>query len=377
MTDRILTTHTGSLPRPPGLVEALGLAGDGAADDATQERMLQEAVAGVVARQRDARVDVVSDGEQSKAGYSTYVTARLTGFGGQGHPLRMQQDAIDFPEWGAPLMAGIESLLATPACVGDVAYADPALIERDVANLRAALDRHPGTEGFLTTASPGVISLFLENQHYATHEEYIGALAGAMRTEYEALHASGMLIQIDCPDLAVGRHVQFTDLTLEEFKRAIELHVEALNDATRSIPAEAMRIHLCWGNYEGPHNHDVPLAEILPIVLRARPAQISFELANPRHEHEWRVFEEVELPEDKVLVPGVIDSTTNYIEHPELVAERIVRLARLVGRDRVVASTDCGFATFASYAPVFPSIVYAKLGALAEGAERASEELWG
>ncbi len=377
MTDRILTTHTGSLPRPPGLVEALGLAGDGAADEATQERLLQEAVAGVVARQVDAGVDVVSDGEQSKAGYSTYVTERLTGFGGRAYPLRGQQDIIDFPDWGEPLTAGIEATLATPACIGDVAYAQPALVERDVENLRAALAAHPGADGFITTASPGVISMFLENQHYAGHEEYLAALAAAMRTEYEALHASGFLLQIDCPDLAVGRHVQFKDLSPEEFRRTIELHVEALNDATRDIPPEAMRIHLCWGNYEGPHNHDVPLAEILPTVLKARPAQISFELANPRHEHEWRVFEDVDLPDDKVLVPGVIDSTTNYIEHPDLVAERIVRLARLVGRERVIASTDCGFATFAGFAPVFPSIVYAKLGALAEGAERASEELWG
>ncbi len=376
MTDRILTTHTGSLPRPPGLVEALGLAGDGASDDATQDRMLQEAVAGVVARQRDAGVDVVSDGEQSKASYSTYVTERLTGFGGRGNPLRAQQDAIDFPEWGEPLMAGIGSMLVTPACIGDVAYADATLLERDVANLRRALAAHPGAEAFMTTASPGVISLFLENQHYATHEDYLRALAAAMRTEYEALHACGMLLQIDCPDLAVGRHVQFPDMPLEEWKRTIELHVEALNDATRDIPPEAMRIHLCWGNYEGPHNHDVPLAEILPIVLRARPAQISFELANPRHEHEWRVFEDVDLPDDKILVPGVIDSTTNYIEHPELVAERLVRLAGLVGRERVIASTDCGFATFAGFAPVFPSIVYAKLGALAEGAELATKELW-
>jgi 5-methyltetrahydropteroyltriglutamate--homocysteine methyltransferase len=375
-TDRILTTHTGSLPRPPGLVEALGLAGDEAADRETQDRLLRDAVAGVVARQVEAGIDTVSDGEQSKAGYSTYVTERLTGFGGSAHPLRAQQDTIDFPDWGEPLRAGIEAMLATPACIGDVAYADTALMERDVENLRRALGEHPGAEGFMTTASPGVISMFLENQHYPSHEDYLAALAATMRIEYEALHASGFLLQIDCPDLAVGRHVQFKDLSREEFKRTIELHVEALNDATRAIPPEAMRIHLCWGNYEGPHNHDVPLAEILPTVLKARPAQISFELANPRHEHEWRVFEDVDLPDDKVLVPGVIDSTTNYIEHPELVAERIVRLARLVGRERVIASTDCGFATFAAFAPVFPSIVYAKLGTLAEGAELATRELW-
>jgi len=375
-TDRIHTTHTGSLPRPPGLVEALGLAGDGAADEATQDRLLRDAVAGVVARQVEAGIDTVSDGEQSKAGYSTYVTERLTGFGGRAYPLRGQQDAIDFPDWGEPLRAGIEATLATPACIGDVAFAQPALVERDVANLRAALAAHPDADGFITTASPGVISMFLENQHYASHEEYLAALAAAMRTEYEALHASGFLLQIDCPDLAVGRHVQFKDLSSDEFRRMIELHVEALNEATRAIPPEAMRIHLCWGNYEGPHNHDVPLAEILPTVLKARPAQISFELANPRHEHEWRVFEDTVLPDDKVLVPGVIDSTTNYIEHPELVAERIVRLARLVGRERIIASTDCGFATFAGFAPVFPSIVYAKLGTLAEGAELATRELW-
>ena len=272
MTDRILTTHTGSLPRPPGLVEALGLAGDGAADEATQERLLQEAVAGVVARQVDAGVDVVSDGEQSKAGYSTYVTERLTGFGGRGTPLRgAAGHHSTSPSGASRSWRASRRRSRRPRASATSPIAEPALVERDIANLRRALDAHPGAEGFMTTASPGVISLFLENQHYTTHEDYLGALAAAMRTEYEALHASGMLLQIDCPDLAVGRHVQFPDMPLEEWKRTIELHVEALNDATRNIPPEAMRMHLCWGNYEGPHNHDVPLAEILPIVLQ-RPS---------------------------------------------------------------------------------------------------------
>jgi 5-methyltetrahydropteroyltriglutamate--homocysteine methyltransferase len=368
--ERILTTHTGSLPRPSALLQALG---DGQVSDA----FLRENVADVVAAQARAGVDIVSDGEMSKAGYSTYVTDRLTGFGGRGAPLSAQKDALEFPDWGAPLLAGLETTLVTPACVGEVAYDDADLLQRDITNLRAAVADHPEAEGFMSSASPGVISMFLENQHYPSHEAYLGALATAMKTEYDAIHASGFMLQIDCPDLAAGHHVQFPDMPLDEWKRTIALHVDVLNEATRDIPPEAMRLHLCWGNYAGPHNHDVPLAEILDIVLRARPSGISFEAANPRHEHEWHLFEDIALPDDKVLIPGVIDSTTNYIEHPELVAERIVRLARLVGRERVIAGTDCGFGTFAGYSPVFPSVVYAKLATLAEGAERAREKLSG
>jgi 5-methyltetrahydropteroyltriglutamate--homocysteine methyltransferase len=228
----------------------------------------------------------------------------------------------------------------------------------------------------MTAASPGVISLFLENRHYPSHEAYIAALAEAMKEEYDAIHQAGFVLQLDCPDLAVGRHVQGADESLSDWKQKIGLHIEAINAATREIPPEDLRLHLCWGNYEGPHNHDVPLAEIIGIVLKARPSAISFEAANPRHEHEWRVFEDIELPDDKVLLPGVIDSTTNYVEHPELVAQRIINYANAVGRERVIASSDCGFGTFAGLNTVASDVTFAKLAAMAEGAELASGELW-
>jgi 5-methyltetrahydropteroyltriglutamate--homocysteine methyltransferase len=228
----------------------------------------------------------------------------------------------------------------------------------------------------MTAASPGVISVFLENRRYQSHQAYIGALADAMKTEYDAIHQAGFVLQLDCPDLAMGRHIQAPDSSLSDWRKMIELHVEAINAATRDIPAEDLRMHLCWGNYEGPHNHDVPVAEIIPIVLKARPSAISFEAANPRHEHEWRVFEDVKLPDDKMLLPGVIDSTTNYIEHPEVVAQRIINSARAVGRERVMASSDCDFGTFAGLTTVAGDVTFAKLAAMAEGARLASGELW-
>jgi 5-methyltetrahydropteroyltriglutamate--homocysteine methyltransferase len=335
------------------------------------------AVADIVARQVQAGVDVVNDGEMGKVSYATYVTERLSGFGGKGSSMRIA-DVDDYPEWAHSVgFDEIDRLLSRPACVGDVAYVDRGPLEDDIANLQAAAAASVPHEVFMSAASPGVISLFLENQHYASHEDYLAALGEAMKTEYDAVHAAGFVLQVDCPDLAMGRHIQFAEASLEEWRSVAALNVEALNAATRDIPAEDMRIHLCWGNYEGPHNHDIPLGEILDIVLRARPAGISFEAANPRHEHEWRVFEDVGLPEGKVLIPGVVDSTTNYIEHPEVVAERIINFARHVGRENVIAGSDCGFATAAGMVPIDPKVTFAKLAAMADGAKLASGELWG
>ncbi|MFN8202562.1 MAG: cobalamin-independent methionine synthase II family protein [Solirubrobacteraceae bacterium] len=376
-TDRILTTHTGSLPRPPGLREMLaGMSAGERPEPNAFAREVRDAVAQIVADQVEAGVDVVNDGEASKVMYATYVTERLSGFGDRGRAIGLG-DVRDYPEWAHE--AGFDdvgAMLALPACVGDVVYVDRGPLDADIENLRAAADASSPDDVFLSAASPGVISLFLENQHYATREDYLAALADAMKTEYDAIHAAGFVLQIDCPDLAMGRHIEFPDASLEDWRRAITTNVEALNQATADIPPEDMRIHLCWGNYEGPHHLDVPLGDILDIVLRARPAGISFEAANPRHEHEWRVFEDVALPEGKVLIPGVIDSTTNYIEHPELIAERILHFAGCVGRENVMAGSDCGFATMASMMPVNPNVTYAKLAAMAEGARLASDELW-
>lgn len=365
--ERVLTTHTGSLPRPTGLPPGGAAPGE-----------LREAVAAVVRSQVGAGIDVVSDGEASKASYATYVTERLTGFGGRGR-LIAPRDAEEFPGWAERMFAdpSLTEVLRGPACIGPVAYRGTSAVEADIANLKAATAGGEVTEGFLSAASPGVIALFLENQHYGSEEEYLGALADAMKTEYDAIHRAGILLQLDCPDLAMGWNVAELGGTKAQFLKEVASRVEAINHATRDIPPEQMRLHLCWGNYEGPHHRDIPLEEILEEVLRARPAAFSFEGANPRHEHEWRVFEEVRLPEGKVIIPGVIDSTTNYIEHPELVAQRIVRYAELVGMENLLAGTDCGFATFASFVPVDPEIVWAKLASLAEGAARATRQLLG
>jgi 5-methyltetrahydropteroyltriglutamate--homocysteine methyltransferase len=366
-TDRILTTHTGSLPRPVGLPTDL--------KERTPEEV-REAVAAVVQSQLDAGVDVVNDGEASKASYATYVTQRLTGFGGTGEMPR-PREYEDFPEWAERMFGdpGIADVMRNPACIGPVAYQDTSFVEQDIANLQAATRDREVTDVFLSAASPGVIAVFLQNQHYSSEEQYLAALADAMKTEYDAIHAAGITLQIDCPDLAMGWNVSRLGGTRENFLKEIAVRIEALNHATRDIPPEDMRLHLCWGNYEGPHHLDIPLREIIGAVLSARPAAISFEGANPRHEHEWKVFEDVKLPEGRVIIPGVIDSTTNYIEHPELVAQRIVRYARVVGMERVLAGSDCGFATFASFLTVDPRITWSKLAALAEGARLATEEL--
>ena len=375
-TDRILVTHTGSLPRPASLDELLHRIDNGETleDAAGFRAQVREAVAAIVARQVAVGVSVVSDGEMSKIGYSTYVKERLEGFGGEDvgfefpHP-----DLVDFPEYMVPVMSQLTFRM--PACVGEIAYTGLADAQTDIDNLRAAVEHSGVTDAFMTAASPGVIAVFLANRHYRSHEEYVFALADAMKAEYDLIHQAGFVLQVDCPDLAMARHT-WGDQSIDEFRERIRHHVEAINHATRDIPPERMRLHLCWGNYNGPHRHDVALREIIDIALRARPAGLSFEAANPRHEHEWKLFEEIELPDGKILIPGVIDSTTNYVEHPELVAQRIVRYAELVGRENVIAGTDCGFATFAGMTHVDPAITWAKFEAMAQGAELATTALW-
>jgi 5-methyltetrahydropteroyltriglutamate--homocysteine methyltransferase len=376
-TERILTTHTGSLPRPDDLIRAMFAREEGVpVDGAALAGRIRSAVIEVVQKQAGIGLDIVNDGEFSKPSYATYVKDRLTGFGGASHPLEYR-DLADFPGMARRVFGDPgRARRKTPACTGPVAVRDADAVGIDVDDLRAALRGITVAEGFLTAASPGVISLFFRNDHYPTQEAYLAAIAEAMRHEYEAVAQAGLVLQIDCPDLAMGRHIQYASLSVEEFRKKAHLHIEALNHALARVPPDQARIHLCWGNYEGPHHHDVPLAEVLDVVFTARPNGISFEAANPRHAHEWKVFERVKLPPDKVIIPGVLDSTTNFIEHPELVAERIVRLARLVGRERVIAGTDCGFGTWVGQAAVDPDIVWAKLASLVEGARLASRELW-
>ena len=367
---KILTTHTGSLPRPLELVEMLLTKEAGSLEDREAfDGLVRQAVAEAVRKQTEAGVDVVSDGEQSKVSYSTYVTDRLTGFQGQSQA-SVLSDWQDFPE-ALSRQGGLPIL--RPACNGPISRKNEEEGAKDIANLKAALTEVEPEESFITAASPGVISMFLKNQYYPSREAYLFALADAMRAEYEGVHEAGFLLQLDCPDFAAGRHVEFPELSVEDFLKVVEANVEALNHALANIPSDRMRLHLCWGNYEGPHHRDIPLKEIIGIALRAKPDAISFEGANPRHEHEWAVFRDVEIPDDKILIPGVIDSTTNFIEHPELVAQRIARYTSLVGRDRVIAGSDCGFGTSArAYPGVEPEIVWHKLRSLAEGAKLAS-----
>ena len=375
--DRILTTHTGSLPRPADLIRMMFAREEGVpVDGPALAARIRTAVAEVVRKQTDAGITVVSDGELSKPSYATYIKDRLNGFGGTSQSLQYR-DLVDFPEMAKRVFGDPgRSRRKTPACTGPISLRDPAAAQVDVDNLRAALRSVEVKDVFLSAASPGVISLFFRDDHYGNHEAYLFAIADAMRHEYETVARAGFILQLDCPDLAMGRHIQFAGLSLEEFRRMAHLHLTALDHAVANIPPEQLRLHLCWGNYEGPHHYDVPLADILDLVFAARPQGVSFEAANPRHAHEWRVFERVKLPADKVIIPGVLDSTTNFIEHPELVAERIGRYARLVGRENVIAGTDCGFGTWVGQAAVDPDIVWAKLASLAEGARLASRELW-
>jgi 5-methyltetrahydropteroyltriglutamate--homocysteine methyltransferase len=375
--ERFLTTHTGSLPRPEDLIRAMFAKEEGVpVDPLALAARVRSAVAEVVRKQAEAGIDVVDDGEMSKPSYATYPKDRLGGFEGASHPLEYR-DLVDFPGMARRVFGDPgRARRKTPACTAPITLRDPRAGQVDAENLAAALGQVASVEGFLTAASPGVISLFFHNEHYPSHEAYLFAIADAMRSEYETVTRAGFVLQVDCPDLAMGRHIQYAGLSVEEFRKMARLHIRALDHALANIPPDRVRMHLCWGNYEGPHHYDVPLADIIDLVFAARPAGISFEAANPRHAHEWKLFERVRLPEGKVLIPGVIDSTTNFIEHPELVAERIGRYARLVGRENVIAGTDCGFGTWVGQAAVDPDIVWAKLASLAEGARLASREFW-
>lgn len=379
-TDRILTTHAGSLPRPEELSAAIVARETGELDAATTARlpgMVTGAVADAVARQMGTGLDVVSDGEMSKIGYATYVKERLSGFAEieapEGSGLRVA-DLEDYPGMAATSLAGLTT--ATPTCTGPLRYTGHAELRTDLDNFRAALGPAPAVEPFVNAASPGVIALYLPNAHYPSPDDYLFALAEAMREEYRTIVDAGFLLQIDAPDLAMGRHTQYLDLDLPGFLRRAEVHVEAINHAVRDIDPERVRVHLCYGNYQGPHHRDAELRDIISTALRLRPHGLVLEAANHRHAHEWRVFEDVDLPEEKVLVPGVIDTSSTYVEHPELVAERIGRFASVVGRERVIATTDCGFASFASFLAVPPQLAWAKLASLVEGAALASAALW-
>ena len=375
--DRFLTTHTGSLPRPDDLIRAMFAKEEGVpVDRAALQARIGEAVAEAVKKQAAAGVDLVNDGEMSKPSYATYIKDRLTGFGGSSNNF-VYQDLAEFPNLARRVFGDPgRSRRKTPACTGPIGVGDPAAPLADVAHLKSALAGVGAAGAFLSAASPGVISLFFRNEHYPSQEAYLFAIAEAMRGEYEAIAAAGFTVQIDCPDLAMGRHIQYADLPVEEFRKRTRLHVEALNHALAAIPPERVRLHLCWGNYEGPHHCDVPLAEIIDIAFAARAATISFEAANPRHAHEWTLFESIKLPEGKTIIPGVIESKSNFIEHPELVAQRIARYAKLVGRDNVIAGSDCGFGTWVGQAAVDPDVVWAKLASLAEGARLATKQFW-
>ncbi len=376
-TERILTTHVGSLPRPEKLAALLLQEDRGEAKEGTElGQTIRNAVTAAVQRQAVLGIDVVSDGEMSKVSYATYIHRRLSGFGGDVER-QVARDLRDYPDLRRKLaaLAGTQSFRRA-ACVAPVALVDRAPLQRDLDNFRAALSPVQVTEGFLNAASPGLVTAFQPNRHYPSHEAYVSAVAEAMREEYESIVGAGFVLQLDCPDLAMARHTGFQDLSEDDFLKRAALHVEALNHAVANIPPERMRMHLCWGNYEGPHDHDIELRKVLPIVLKARPAAISFEASNARHEHEWTVWRDAGLPEDKVLIPGVLDTRTNYVEHPELVAERIARFAGIVGRERVLAGTDCGFGTFAGFGKLDPEIAYKKLSSLVEGAAIATRQLY-
>jgi 5-methyltetrahydropteroyltriglutamate--homocysteine methyltransferase len=380
--DRILTTHVGSLPRSKAVTEVVfGRERGDPISDTDFGTVISCAVRDVVARQRAAGVDVVSDGEMSKISYATYIKDRLTGFDGDSSR-DPPADLEDFPAYLAKLASsGGTPSYRRPRCVAAITPKNAQPLADDIAWFKGALDSQaglgdPATDAFMNAASPGVIALFQPNDHYPSHERYLEAIAEAMRIEYESIVSAGLLLQIDAPDLGLGGHTLFKGRPVEEYRRLAELHVEVLNHALRNCPAERLRMHICWGNYEGPHHHDVPMDVVLPIALKAKPQALLFEASNPRHAHEWTCFRDMPIPEDKILVPGVLDSVTNFIEHPLLVAERIERFAAIVGRERVIAGTDCGFSTFAGFGVIDADIVYAKLGAMAEGARIASARLW-
>jgi 5-methyltetrahydropteroyltriglutamate--homocysteine methyltransferase len=377
-TDRILTTHVGSMPRPQHLADMLLRKDHGEAfDPAEYDRVIADAVTAVVKRQVGAGVDIPSDGEASKVSYSTYMMDRLTGFGGD-TPRKVALDLAPYPEFREKMsrMTGVQAFRRA-SCIGPVAVKNLEPLKTDIANMRAAMAAAGVSEGFMNSASPGLITAFQPNQYYESHEDYVWALSDAMKAEYRMIIDGGLVLQLDCPDLAMAHHTGFQDLSESEFVARAELHVEAMNAALDGIPADRVRMHVCWGNYEGPHDHDIDVCKILPAILKAKPQGVLFEAANARHQHEWKVWAQAKLPDDKVLIPGLIDSCSNYVEHPELVAQGVERYAAIVGRERVLAGTDCGFGTFAGFGKLDAGIAYKKLAALAEGAAIASERLWG
>jgi 5-methyltetrahydropteroyltriglutamate--homocysteine methyltransferase len=377
--ERFLTTHVGSLPRSQDVVDQIFAREKGEpVDEATFDTIMAAAVDDVVRRQVQAGIDIVSDGEMSKISYATYIKDRYTGFDGDS-PRRTPADLLDYPGFMKRLASGGGTpTYRRPCCTGPIAVKDIEPLRKDIAHVQAAAARHGAKQVFMNAASPGVVSLFQPNQHYANDDDYLEALAHALRHEYHAIVDAGLILQLDSPDLGLGRHMMYKDLEEEAYLARIERHVEALNLALVAIPADRVRMHVCWGNYEGPHHKDVPLATILPTVLKAKPQGLLFETSNPRHAHEWETVQKMKhlIPDDKVLIPGVLDSTTNFVEHPHLVAQRIERFADIVGRDRVIAGSDCGFGTFAGFGAVDADIVYAKFAAMAEGAALASSRSW-
>jgi 5-methyltetrahydropteroyltriglutamate--homocysteine methyltransferase len=375
-THHILTTHTGSLPRPSDLVDiVLRQEAKQPVDEEVLAMRVRSAVAEVVLKQAEIGITFLNDGEQGKPGYSTYMKDRLTGFEGESTAAAVSGEAKDFPEYSAR-RAGRASPMR-PACTGPIAWKNRDAVRKDIENLKDAIKAVKAEEVFMTAASPGVVPHFMKDQYYGSEEKYLYALADALKEEYDAIHRAGFVLQLDCPDLCMSHHNRFSDLSTTEFKKIAELHVAALNHALRDIPADRVRLHMCWGNYEGPHHLDIPLREIIDVALKAKVGALSFEGANPRHEHEWVVFKEVHLSDGMAIIPGVIDSTTHFIEHPELVAQRIVRYAEVVGRENVIAGTDCGFGTFVRAEPTIdPRIAWAKLKSLADGAAIASKRLW-
>lgn len=382
MNKRILTTHVGSLPRPQRVVDQLFAQDSGMNYDPDQfERVMADETEAVVSAQVASLVDIVSDGEMSKISYATYIRHRLTGFEIGEMPRATPKDLDDFPDFKERLAKlGATPKYHRPICTGPIAVKDLSGLHRDIHNLLTAQKKSGAQRAFMNAASPGVIAVFQPNRYYASNAQYLEALAAAMQTEYETIVEAGLDLQIDAPDLGMGRHIRFRDDTEQEFLRNANLQVEALNHALRNIPAEKIRMHICWGNYEGPHHHDIGLDRVIGLVCQAKPATILFEGANPRHAHEWEVWQDAQkkglVPENKILCPGVLDSVSNFIEHPRLVAQRLLQYANIVGRERVMAGTDCGFGTFAGFGAVHPPIAFAKLKSMAEGAAMASKFLW-
>ena len=376
--DRILTTHTGSLPRP---TDMLGLLVEEQqarlAERAQLDSSVRAAVQDVFNRQVETGLDVVNDGEQGRVDYTVYVKDRLTGYDGESTPLGGMTSDVEFPELAELLKPFASPFQVRPTCTGPIEWMDWPAVEMDIENLRVASAATGAEEVFMTSPSPGQISRFLHNEYYPSDEAYIYALAEVMKRQYNAIYEAGFLLQLDCPDLALGRHQLFSHLTLEEFRAVAEMHVEALNYAVADIPADRMRMHICWGSTLGPHHTDVPISDVIDIVLKAKPAAVAFPGANARHEHEWKVWRDIiKLPEGKLVIPGVIDSTSNFVEHPEVVCDRLVRYAGVVGKENMIAGVDCGFGTFAGRLQVDSKIVWMKLASLVEGAKMASEQLW-